>query len=83
MNQPLLTTAAITSVVGALITLLIAFGVPLTEAQVTAILGFVAVIAPWVVALVGHKLTTPLNAPRDIDGAELTRSDGTRAIKAK
>lgn len=77
MNQtPLITTAALTSIVGALITLLVAFGVPVTEAQVTAILGFVAVVAPWVVAYVGHNTTTPLSNPTSKDGEKLVRESG-------
>jgi len=82
MNTPLITTAAITSIVSAIIAVMVAFGVQLTETQVTAIMGLVAVLAPWVVALVGHRLTTPLNNPTDIDGEPLTRGDGSRAIKA-
>lgn len=77
-NTPLITTAAITSIVGAVIALLTAFGVSLTADQQAAILGFIAVLAPWVVALVGHNTTTPLANPKDEDGHPLTRS-GTQA----
>jgi len=72
-NQPLITTAAITSIVGALIALLTAFGVPLTPEQQAAIAGFALVVAPWVVALVGRQLTTPLANPQDDDGVPLSR----------
>lgn len=86
-NAPLITTAAITSLVSAVIAVLVAFGVQLTEAQVTALLGLVAVAAPWVVALVGHRLTTPLSNPTDELGRPLSGPNGemtqaqTRAIE--
>lgn len=76
VTSPLITTAALTSLVSAVIAVLVAFGVQLTEAQVTAIMGLVAVAAPWVVALVGHKLTTPLNNPVSKDGERLVRESG-------
>jgi hypothetical protein len=83
VTSPLITTAAITSLVSAIIAVLIAFGVGLTEAQVTAIMGLVAVAAPWIVVAVGHVTTTPLNNPVDVDGEKLTRGDGSPAIKAQ
>lgn len=73
-TSPLITTAAIASVVGAVIAVLVAFGVHLTADQTAAIMGLVAVAAPWIVALVGHNTTTPLAAPKDEDGTPLVRS---------
>lgn len=74
MNQtPLITAAAVTTGVTLLIALLVSFGVHLTPEQQTAIAAFVAFVAPWVVALVGHNTTTPLSNPRDETGAELVR----------
>lgn len=73
MQTPLITTAAITSIVSAAIALLVAFGVHLTADQTAAILGFITVLAPWVVALVGHNTTTPLANPKDSDGQPLVR----------
>lgn len=75
-NSPLITTAAITSIIGAVIALLIAFGVPLTAEQQAALSGFVLVLAPWVVALVGHNTTTPLANPKTVDGEKLVRASG-------
>jgi cadmium resistance protein CadD (predicted permease) len=54
-NQPLLTAGVIGSVVVALINLLFAFGVPITPEQSQAIIGFVGVIAPIAVALIGRQ----------------------------
>lgn len=80
-TQPLITTAAITSIVGAAIALLTAFGVPLTDQQQAAISGFVLVLAPWAVALIGQNTTTPLSKPRDTDGVELSRPGDKPALK--
>ena len=60
-NEPLWTVAGITAAVTALIALLTAFGLDLTEAQSNAILGVVAVLAPTVVALVARSKVTPVN----------------------
>lgn len=81
-NYPLITAATITSLVTALIALLRAFGIGATPEQEAAILTLVALVAPWAVALVGHKFTTPLSNPTDIDGEPLTRSNGDPAINA-
>ena len=58
-NEPLITVATITSGVTAMLGLLVAFGVPVTQEQQDAILAVVAVVAPVVVALVGRGLVTP------------------------
>ncbi|PYJ11240.1 MAG: hypothetical protein DMF06_03250 [Verrucomicrobia bacterium] len=75
-NMPLITTAAITSIVGAVISVLLAFGVHLTPEQSAAIMGLITVLAPWVVALVGHNTTTPLANPTAKDGEPLVRASG-------
>lgn len=59
-REPLFTVASITTVVTAGISLLVAFGLPLTGDQQTAILGFVAAGAPLVVALFAHGQVTPV-----------------------
>jgi hypothetical protein len=53
-NEPVLTAGVIGSIVSAILTLLFAFGVPLTPEQGQAILGLVAVVAPIAVALIGR-----------------------------
>jgi hypothetical protein len=59
--------------------LLVAFGVHLTPDQTAAIMGVVAVAAPWVVALVGHNTTTPLANPKDEDNVPLVRANSDNA----
>ena len=59
-NEPVLTVAGVTAAVSAVIALLVAFGVDLTEAQTNAILGVVAVAAPLVV-VVARKYVTPID----------------------
>lgn len=78
-TSPLITTAALASITGAVIALLVAFGVHLTPDQTAAIMGVVAVAAPWVVALVGHNTTTPLSAPKDEDNVPLVRANSDNA----
>ena len=60
-NEPLVTVATITALVGAVIGLLVAFGVPLTSDQQTAILGVTTVAAPLVVALFVRSRVTPVD----------------------
>lgn len=81
-TSPVWSAATIAAVISAAITLLVAFGVQLTQDQITAILGFVAVVAPIGVAIVASPRVTPLAAPKDEDGSPLVRrADGqpTRA----
>lgn len=54
-SEPLLSVGSIGAGVTALITLLVAFGLPISDGQQTAILGVVAVLAPLVVSLVGRS----------------------------
>jgi hypothetical protein len=54
-QEPVLSVGAVTAGVSALIALLVAFGVDLTEAQTTAILGLVAVAAPFVVGVLARR----------------------------
>lgn len=75
-NSPLITTAALASIVSAAIALIVAFGVHLTPEQQTALMGFITVLAPWIVALVGHNTTTTLSNPTTKDGESLVRASG-------
>lgn len=76
-NSPVWTAATIAAVISAAITLLVAFGVQVTPDQVTAILGFVAVVAPIGVAVVANPKVTSLSRPIDEDGVTpLVRADG-------
>lgn len=58
-NEPLVTLASITAGATALLALLVAFGIPITQEQQVAILGVVAVVAPFVVAVFGRNQVTP------------------------
>jgi predicted amino acid dehydrogenase len=67
-NEPLRTVAGITAAVSAVLTLLVAFGVNLTDAQNTAILGVAGVLAPLVVAWVAwvaRRKVMPASKLRD------------------
>lgn len=58
-TEPVLTASGISAAVAAVIALLVAFGVDLTETQTTAILGVVAVLAPLAVAI-ARQYVVPL-----------------------
>jgi hypothetical protein len=60
-REPLVTVASFTALIGAVIALLVAFGVPLTGEQQTAILGITTVVAPLVVALLVRSRVTPVD----------------------
>ena len=57
--EPLISVSSIVAATTAVIALLVAFGVPLTEDQKVAILGLVGVLAPVIVALVTRGRVTP------------------------
>ena len=57
--EPLISISSIVAAATAVIALLVAFGVPLTEDQKVAILGLVGVLAPVIVALVARPKVTP------------------------
>lgn len=81
MTNPVWNAAVVSSIVSAAITLLVAFGVPVTEAQSAAILGFVGVVTPVLMAWWASSRVTPLAEPRDTDGTPLTRPDNAPANK--
>lgn len=85
-REPAVTVAAITAAASAIITLLIAFGVPMSEAQSQAILGVVAVLAPIVVGLIARGMVTPAQTVvaledrgtgRTVAGPAAEQTDGT------
>lgn len=59
-REPVFTVATITSAVAAVVALVVAFGVPLTEDQQTAILSLAAVVAPLIAAYFARKRVTPV-----------------------
>ncbi|MFE7869776.1 hypothetical protein ACFUYE_05425 [Micromonospora humida] len=54
-TEPLVTVGVVTAAVTAVLALLTAFGLPVSDDQQTAILGLVAVVAPLVVMAVGRS----------------------------
>lgn len=69
-REPLWSVAGLTAAATAVIALLVAFGVPLTEEQQVAILGVVAVFGPLFVAVAARRFVTPNDSvvERDDDG---------------
>lgn len=61
-NEPAITIGSVTALVTALVGLLVAFGVPLSTEQQTAIIGLVAVAAPIVAALLIRRKVTPVDS---------------------
>lgn len=72
-TEPLITVATVTAAVTAILALLTAFGISLSDQQQTAILGVVAVAAPLVVALVARTYVTP-------NAKVLYRAEGGEAV---
>lgn len=54
-GEPLISVGALTAAATTLIALAVAFGLPLSDTQAMAILGVVAIAAPFVVAFVGRS----------------------------
>lgn len=63
-NEPVVSAAVITGIVGALLRLLIAFGIDITSDQVEAILDVVTLLAPIVGALVARRFVSPVRGKR-------------------
>lgn len=72
-REPLWTVAGLTAAAAAVVAVLVAFEVPLTDEQQIAVLGLVSVLAPTVVALIGRGLVTP-------NGSVAERVKGGRII---
>lgn len=59
-GEPAVTVGTVTAAVAAVVSLLVAFGVELSQDQQVAILGLVAVVAPVLVGLVVRGKVVPL-----------------------
>lgn len=70
-TEPLFSNATIVAIVSAALSALVAFGVGLDPTQVAAVLGFVTVVAPFVVAYLARKHVTPVASPKDNNGSPL------------
>lgn len=64
-SEPLVTVASLTAAVSALLALLVAFGLDLTDGQNVAIMGAVGVLAPLVVAWAARGKVMPAWKLRD------------------
>lgn len=71
-REPSLTIGAITAAVTAILGLLVAFGLPLSNAQEAAILAVIGPVAVLVGALVIRSKVTPSADPRDVAGNPLS-----------
>src|SRR5699024_10918723 len=60
-REPAITVGTVSAAVAAVLTLLVAFGLDITEEQQTAILGVVATIGPLVAGLLIHRRVTPVS----------------------
>lgn len=58
-KEPLITAAGLSAVAGAVIAAVVAFGVNLSEEQVKAVLGLVAVVGPFAVAVLARTRVAP------------------------
>jgi hypothetical protein len=56
-DEPVLTAATISAAVGALLTLLVAFGVSFSTAQIAAIMGVLTVGGPFIVGFINRSMT--------------------------
>lgn len=61
-TEPVITAGVIGAAAAATLTVLVAFGVPLTKDQTTAVTGLIAVLAPIAVALIARGQVTPNTA---------------------
>lgn len=59
-SEPVITVATITAAVSAIIALLVAFGLDLSDDQRNAILGVVAVVAPIIAGALARGYVTPV-----------------------
>ncbi len=75
-REPVLKAGVAGTVVAAILTLLTSFGLDITDDQQSAVLGFVAVVFPLVVALFVRPSVTPVNDPQTNDGTPLVPADG-------
>ena len=72
-NEPAITVGSVSAAVAAVLALLVAFGVPLDDAQQKAILGVVAAAGPIVAALITRRFVSP--ASRGRHAAQYTTED--------
>lgn len=75
MSNPVWSAAAVGGLVSAIITLLVAFGVTITQDQTAAIMGVLATGMPFAIAWYSARKVTSLSNPKDEDDTPLVRAD--------
>ncbi|WP_329105530.1 hypothetical protein OG792_32880 [Micromonospora sp. NBC_01699] len=70
-RQPIVTRAAIVSGVGTVVALLALFGVDVPAPISAAVVGVLVIVAPFAVALLARRHTTPISDPQDANGSPL------------
>lgn len=72
-REPLIKTASVIAFISAVLTIWVAFGGSLTEAQREAIMQFAAIVAPVIAAgltaLIGRMFVTPVSDPKIVTDA--------------
>lgn len=68
-TEPAITIGGVSAGIAAIIALLVAFGIPITEDQQIAILGVVAAVGPIVTAIITRRFVVPTGAvAEELDG---------------
>lgn len=79
-TEPVFNRGLVVAAVTALLALLVAFGVPIDDAQQTAILGFIAAAAPIVAAVWARRsVDSPATVARKVSAARSSTSSQWRA----
>lgn len=86
-NEPVVSAAAITGLVGAILGVLVAFGVPVTGDQAEAILNLVGILAPVAAAVIGgliarKKVTRNTHVLERQEGDAVVAGEANEAVKA-
>lgn len=76
-TEPVISTATITAAVSAVIGVLVAFGVPLTDDQKIAVLALVGVAAPLVVILARKYVTPNASVVERDDAGTIVAGEGS------
>lgn len=81
-QESVITAATLSGLISAALVMLVALNViQLDDAQMAAIVGFVALATPIAISFWPRSQVTPLSAPRDTDGVTLSRPNDVPANK--
>lgn len=80
-NEPIITANLITTLAGAILAVIVAFGVPIDLELKAALISLIAILAPVIATFWARKNSTPLANAYDVDGSKLIRlEDGQPPI---